>query len=81
MVRAAYRGAVRDSSAESDRDQRMLALAEQGLPVGIIAQRMGVTVNSARIRIKRARAATTGGDRANPLHNTCQSVGDGAEPS
>ena len=37
------------------RDARMLTLSEQGLAVTVIAQRMGVTINSVRIRIKRAR--------------------------
>lgn len=56
-MRTNYQGTVRDSEAETARDARMLALHEQGLAVSIIAQRMGVTVNSARKRIHRARAA------------------------
>lgn len=55
-MRTNYQGTVRDSEAETARDARMLALHEQGLTVAIIAQRMGVTVNSARKRIHSARA-------------------------
>ena len=35
----------------------MLELANHGLAVSIIAQRMGITTNSARKRIQQARAA------------------------
>ena len=60
-MRTNYQGTVRDSEAETARDARMLALHERGLTVSIIAQRMGVTVNSARKRIYRARAAREDG--------------------
>ena len=41
----------------------MLELANHGLAVSVIAQRMGITTNSARKRIHRARAALTQPER------------------
>ena len=55
MQRTVYKGAVRDSRTEEERDARMLALSEQGLNAAVIAQRMGLSINSVRTRIKRAR--------------------------
>ena len=55
MQRTTYRGAVRDSAAEDERDARMLTLRENGVSNAVIAQRMGITVASVRARIKRAR--------------------------
>lgn len=57
MARTKYSGTVRNSSAEEERDKRILALAEQGLAPSVIAQRMGITTHSARYRAKRAKAA------------------------
>lgn len=56
VKRAGYQGTVRDSGTEAVRDGRMLALHEQGLTNVLIAQRMGVSLTSVRIRIERARA-------------------------
>lgn len=56
MKRAGYQGTVRDSGTEAVRDGRMLVLHEQGLTNGLIAQRMGVSLTSVRMRIERARA-------------------------
>ena len=58
-MRSNYQGIVRNSRAETLRDTRMLELANHGLAVSIIAQRMGITTNSARKRIQQARAALT----------------------
>ena len=55
LQRTMYRGAVRDGAAEDERDARMLALYERGVPNSVIAQRMGVTIASVRSRVKRAR--------------------------
>lgn len=55
LQRTIYRGAVRDSAAEYERDVRMLALCDDGVSNAVIAQRMGITVASVRARIKRAR--------------------------
>ena len=64
LQRANYRGSVRDSEVEDARDDRMLALNEQGVANAVIAQRMGVTPASVRVRIARARqrrgASSTG---------------------
>ena len=76
MNRSSYSGAVRDSAAERARDLRMLALADQGVAVTAIAQRMGVTVNSVRERIKRARAACAS-ESLLPQVEGC----DGADPA
>lgn len=60
LQRANYRGTVRNSEAESARDLRMLDLFERGLPISVLAQRMGVTSANARERIRRAREAKRG---------------------
>ena len=54
--RTSYNGAVRHSEKERERDARMLALLKDGVPVRIIADRMGVTSSNVRIRLKRAAA-------------------------
>ena len=76
MVRTSYSGAVRDSVAEQARDARMLALTEQGVSATIVAERMGVTVNSVRMRVKRALAARSGG-----MMKKLQSKAEGPDPS
>lgn len=55
MERTTYRGTVRDSAFEDERDSRMLMLKEQGLSSAVIAQRMGLSIASVRSRVRRAR--------------------------
>ena len=55
MDRRPYSGSVRNSLAESERDARILVLAESGLSISLISQRMGLSVSSVRGRLKRAR--------------------------
>lgn len=64
MDRRPYSGSVRNSLVESERDARILVLAESGLAASQISQRMGLSVSSVRNRLKRARLQRARSDEA-----------------